>query len=223
MWCTKRDINCKGTVKYIGCPLWARRGLVYYGLELGRKKGTGDGTKLGVQYFKARAQRGVYVLPKHVAAHKTAVHEHEQEDAIEESADHKDEERSKGDSNEMDGFLLHLSLDELQALQVGDKIDHYLADDAMFYDAEVAQKEGDGLVWIRYSMFEACGDEYNEWCDCRKEQWRFAQHGSASLHRLRPLIFHKYAKFFSACDIADKGAREATLLSDLNVALEAMS
>merc|ERR1719295_94347 len=64
----KPNVNCKGVVKYIGCPCWSKGGRVYYGLELARKKGTGNGTKDGVQYFEANMQFALYVLAKHVAA-----------------------------------------------------------------------------------------------------------------------------------------------------------
>ena len=66
--CTKAEVDCKGTVKYIGCPCWVKGGRAYYGLELVKKKGTGNGSKNGVQYFEAKMHFGIYVRHKHVAA-----------------------------------------------------------------------------------------------------------------------------------------------------------
>ena len=65
--CTKSDINCQGTVKFLGCPSWDESDRVHYGLELTEQKGTCDGTKGGVRYFVAKKGHGIYVLPEDVA------------------------------------------------------------------------------------------------------------------------------------------------------------
>ena len=62
--CTKT--KCKGVIKYIGVPSWAKPGKVYYGLELSKKKGTSNGTNQGVQYFETKLQYGIYVPSKGV-------------------------------------------------------------------------------------------------------------------------------------------------------------